>query len=278
MAPMILPLEDLFNDVLAKAQRGLRLGDDEVAKAAGVDPALLASAKEGVADGDTLLKLAPVLHLHGPALVVMAQNGWYPRPIEMAGLARFNTTFGDMTVNAYVIWDPASKRAAAFDTGADAQPMIDFIADHGLTLERIFITHTHGDHIADLDALRRGTHCQAALSHAKEPCPGTDTFDIDGTTAWSLGALRVEPRSTHGHARGGVTYVITGLAHPVAIVGDALFASSMGGGMVSYADALATNRREIFTLPDDTILCPGHGPYTTVEEEKAHNPFYPEFK
>ena len=72
--------------------------------------------------------------------------------------------------------------------------------------------------------------------------------------------------------------MINGLARPVAIVGDALFAQSMGGGMVSYQDALTTNRAELFTLQDDTIICPGHGPMTTVGEEKAHNPFYPEFK
>jgi glyoxylase-like metal-dependent hydrolase (beta-lactamase superfamily II) len=52
----------------------------------------------------------------------------------------------------------------------------------------------------------------------------------------------------------------------------------MGGGMVSFADALATNRKEIFTLPDETVVAPGHGPLTTVSEEKQHNPFYPEFK
>jgi glyoxylase-like metal-dependent hydrolase (beta-lactamase superfamily II) len=52
----------------------------------------------------------------------------------------------------------------------------------------------------------------------------------------------------------------------------------MGGGIVSYPDALATNRKEIFTLPDDTIIAPGHGPLTTVGWEKQHNPFYPEFK
>ncbi len=274
----MIPLEDLFNDVLGKAQRGLGLDDNALAAAAGVDIATLRAAKDGLADEATLLKLAGPLRLHGPSLVVMAQNGWFPRPIEMAGLACFNTPYDDMTVNAYVVWDPASKQAAAFDTGATAQPMVDFIENHGLTLEKIFITHTHGDHIADLEGLKRGTGCPNVLSHEREPCPGSETFEIDGTTAWSLGGLRVQPRSTHGHARGGVTYVIHGLAHPVAIVGDALFASSMGGGMVSYADALATNRSEIFTLPEDTILCPGHGPLTTVAEEKSHNPFYPEFK
>jgi glyoxylase-like metal-dependent hydrolase (beta-lactamase superfamily II) len=62
------------------------------------------------------------------------------------------------------------------------------------------------------------------------------------------------------------------------VVGDAIFAGSMGGGLVSYADALANNRKSIFTLPDDTVICPGHGPLTTVGEEKQHNPFYPEFQ
>jgi hydroxyacylglutathione hydrolase len=49
----------------------------------------------------------------------------------------------------------------------------------------------------------------------------------------------------------------------------------MGGGSVSYTDALRNNREKILTLPDDTILCPGHGPLTTVGEEKIHNPFFP---
>ena len=65
-----------------------------------------------------------------------------------------------------------------------------------------------------------------------------------------------------------------GDASGVAVVGDAVFAGSMGGGGVSYADALATNKSEIFSLPDDTIICPGHGPLTTVAEEKRHNPFF----
>ena len=52
----------------------------------------------------------------------------------------------------------------------------------------------------------------------------------------------------------------------------------MGGCAISYADGLATNRKEIFSLPDETIIVSGHGPLTTVGEEKAHNPFYPEFK
>jgi len=60
------------------------------------------------------------------------------------------------------------------------------------------------------------------------------------------------------------------------VVGDSMFAASMGGGMVSYKDALENNIQKILTLPDDTILCPGHGPLTTVGEEKVNNPFFPQ--
>ena len=65
-----------------------------------------------------------------------------------------------------------------------------------------------------------------------------------------------------------------GLARPIAIVGDSLFAGSMGGGNVSYNDAVKNNLEKILTLPDDTIICPGHGPMTSVGEEKKHNPFF----
>jgi len=67
---------------------------------------------------------------------------------------------------------------------------------------------------------------------------------------------------------------VTGLARPIAVVGDSLFAGSMGGGNVSYRDALQNNIDKILTLRDETIICPGHGPMTTVAEEKKHNPFF----
>ncbi len=73
---------------------------------------------------------------------------------------------------------------------------------------------------------------------------------------------------------GGTTFFVRGLDRPVAIVGDSLFAGSMGGGNVSYADAIRNNLEKILTLPDNTVLCPGHGPLTTVGEEKTHNAFF----
>jgi len=269
---MSIPLEDLFNDVVAKSKRGLGLTLEALAEKTGVRATEITTVKDGIKDDTTLLKLAPVLGLHGPALVTMANAGWYPERVKLEGLAQFNTTYHDMTVNAYLVWDAQTREAAAFDTGATAAPMLEKIRELGLTLKYLFLTHTHPDHVADIPTLPAAE----VLVSEREPHPAAQTFAPGAI--WQLGALSIESRSTWGHSKGGTTFVVRGLAHPVAVVGDALFASSMGGGMVSYADALATNRKEIFTLPDDTVIAPGHGPLTTVAEEKAHNPFYPEFK
>ncbi len=268
----MIPLEDLFNDVVGKAQRGLGLTNEALAQKASVTVAQIEAVKDGTRDVSTLLKVAPILSLHGQSLVTMAEGVWFPKPVELAGLIQINTTYHDMTVNAYLVWDPATREAAAFDTGATAAPMLAKISELGLTLKFLFLTHTHPDHVADIDLLA----APAVLISAREPHPAAQPFTPG--TSWQLGSLDIESRSTWGHSKGGTTYVVRGLAHPVAIVGDALFASSMGGGAVSFADALSTNRKEIFTLPDDTVIAPGHGPLTTLAEEKAHNPFYPEFK
>ncbi len=274
---MKLPLEDLFNDVLGKAQRGLALDDATLASRAGIGIDALRDTRSGVVNDAVLTSLAKPLSLHGASLVELARGSWYPEPVSVDGLVQFNTVYHDMTVNAYVIWDPATKEAAAFDTGADAGPMIDFIQLNGLRLAHVFLTHTHPDHLLDLDRLS-AIGAPAIHANTREPHANAISFEIGPQAAWQIGALRIEARSTWGHSKGGTTYVVTGLSRPIAVVGDALFASSMGGGMVSYADALATNRAEIFSLTDESIICPGHGPMTTVGEEKMHNPFYPEFK
>ena len=89
--------------------------------------------------------------------------------------------------------------------------------------------------------------------------------------------MQIAHRETPGHAADGVTYVITGWpnhAPEVAIVGDAIFAASMGRGNDSWDLARQKVREQILTLPPETLLCPGHGPLTSVVEERANNPFF----
>ncbi len=268
----MIPLEDNFTDILGKAQRGLRMTDVQFATQTGLPVELIAKVKDGLVDDAVLTKLAPALNLNVRALIAAANKSWQPQPITCAGLAQFNTPFFDMTVNAYVVWDQVKCEAALFDTGADARPALDFLAKEKLTLKYLFITHTHTDHIADLEKVLSETEAECFVGDREPKLAGAKPFEAGRT--FTLGSLSIETRLTWGHAQGGITYVVHGLEYPVAIVGDAIFAGSMGGGAVSYADALRTNRSEIMSLPATTIICPGHGPLTTVREEQQHNPFF----
>jgi glyoxylase-like metal-dependent hydrolase (beta-lactamase superfamily II) len=267
-----IPLEDDFNDIIAKAQHGLSLSDDELARRAGVAAQEVTKARRGEFDETTVRKLASALNLNADALVAIGEKAWYPKDIgKVVGLACFSTAYDDMRVNSYFIWDPETDNGACLDTGADASPMIQFAADREIRIQMVLLTHTHSDHIADLERLTAETGAKAFASKL-EAIPGVETFEPGENIR--VGKLVIETRATSGHSRGGITYVVEGLARRIAVVGDAIFAGSMGGGMVSYEDALRNNCEHILTLPEDTILCPGHGPLTTVGEEKEHNPFF----
>lgn len=271
MANLLLPLEDNFNDILNKAFRGLGLAESEVATRAGLAPERVQALRDGKFDETAARKVAPVLGLGADTLVQLANGGYRPAPVELDGLAQFTTPFDDMTVNSYVVWHPESLDAAIFDTGADCTEMVKMLRDRGLNLRAIFLTHTHGDHIFDLDRCVSQTGAPAYVGD-REPLDGAESFSAGRT--WEFGPLKIETRLTWGHSQGGITYLIHGLARPVAVVGDSIFAGSMGGGMVSYTDALKNNKEQILTLPDETVIAPGHGPLTTVGEEKRNNPFF----
>jgi len=265
-----LPLEDNFEDVINKAQRGHGLADSILAEKAGVALPDLKALKSGEWNEAVGHKIAPALELNPDALTRLAKKSYRPAKVEVEGLAQFDTPFGDITVNSYVIWDPASGKAAAFDTGGDCSPILELLSRTSFQLESVFLTHTDGDHIFDLDRLVEKTKAKAYTS-SREPLIGAES--IEAGQEFQIGALKVNTRLTWGHSEGGITYVVSGLERMVAVVGDAIFAGSMGGGRVSFADALRTNREEIMSLPDGCVICPGHGPMTSVGEERLHNPF-----
>ena len=268
-------LEDFHEDILGKAMRGLGIGKNEMAKRLGFKKSDIDGILSGQVDESLICLMAGELNLDTEKLIRSAHREWSPAPLDIRGLKQFNLPFGDMLVNVYVIWEQASKNAWVFDTGPMAQPVLDFIEDEGLKVNAIFLTHTHRDHIACLDELKEKTGNPSVYVHELESLDGCES--ITEGFSYKSGSLSLNALHTHGHASGGMTYVIDGLDRPVAIVGDAIFAGSMGGGMVSYDDALWTNREKIMTLPEETILCSGHGPMTTLQEEKKNNPFFPEF-
>ena len=215
--------------------------------------------------------MATELRLDGKKLIRSAQKVWSPVSVVVSGLKQFSSEYGDMIVNAYVVWDEVSRKAWIFDTGTDVHPILAFIEEEKLKADAIFLTHTHSDHIACLNDLREKTGSPNVYVHQLELLDGCEP--IEEGFKYSIDSLSLVAKHTHGHSVGGLTYVIDGLEKSIAVVGDAIFAGSMGGGMISYTDALQSNLDKIMTLPEVTILCPGHGPLTTVREEKLNNPF-----
>jgi len=276
---MSIPLEDNVSDIIGKAQRGLGVSDDELANRIGIEIGELEAVKQvrGV-DFAQVDKLARVLGLGPRTLVVLAEGKYAPNvTLPKTGFFQSNTIYGDMTVNSYLVWDAETGLAAAFDTGADCTPLVEEIKKRNLTLQDVYLTHTHGDHVMELDRLieKAGGSVGVHVNEA-EALKGAATFK-PGVT-FSLGRLHIETRDTSGHSAGGTTYLIHGLDRPLAIVGDALFAGSVGGIKTDYKTALKRISDNILSAQDGTILAPGHGPLTTVLQEKTSNPFFPGFR
>jgi glyoxylase-like metal-dependent hydrolase (beta-lactamase superfamily II) len=149
--------------------------------------------------------------------------------------------------------------------------MLDIIATEKLTVRYLFLTHTHEDHVADAARFVKATRADIYASEL-EPFAGGKTFHENQT--FHIETITIKTLLTSGHSPGQTTYLVTGLAWPLAICGDSMFAGSMGGGLVSYEDQLRNNIEKIFTLRRDTIIAPGHGPLTTIAQERKHNPFF----
>ena len=271
-------LEDHVGDMIRKARSMSQVSAAAAARAAGLTEAELGALEESgqAPKRPNLAALAGLIGLHRDKLEAIA-GGWLPAVKDLSvwrELRWITTDTGGMAVNCYLVWDEVAREAALFDTGWDARPVTDLLAENQLQLRHIFITHGHEDHVAALEELR-GKFPRARLHSGSKSAP-VDQRNRPNDFI-HRGSLRLTHRDTPGHAEDGTTYIIGTWpedAPHVAIVGDALFAGSIGRGNPSWDVARQKVREQILTLPPETLLCPGHGPLTTVAEEKAHNPFF----
>lgn len=278
VAVMKIRIEDYFEDVLGKAARGLGLSVSVLAQRSGLSESALERLFDGKMDLTGLRALAPELGLDADKLVAMALGKWTPQAAEnVDGLRLYNTPcpvpgYPAMTVNNYLLFDPISRDAVIFDTGVAPQALLADLVHEGLQLKALFLTHTHFDHVSAYHEIIQASgevQCYAPVAE-----PYADALPVAVGDSFQFGALSIHARETSGHSPGGTTYVVDGLAEKIAIVGDSIFCLSMGKADAAYAQALRNNREQILSLPAATILCPGHGPLTTVAEELEHNPFF----
>jgi len=273
-----MSLEDHLGDIIRKGRNLSGVAASMAAKAAGLSEAELSALEDSgqFSRRPNFIALANATGLNGKKLERIA-DGWVPAKKDLTPWRHFRvfTSAGDgMTVNCFLTWDEATREAALFDTGFDAKVILETIAKERLQLRYVFITHSHPDHIAALSELRDAQPQALVRSHSKN-APVSQRLQLG--EVFSLGNLRISFRETPGHAADGVTYIIAGWpnqAPEVAIVGDAIFAASMGRGNDGWDLARNKVREQILSLPGKTVLCPGHGPLTTVAEERENNPFF----
>lgn len=250
-------LEDDFNDVLGKAMRGHGWNASELAQQTGYSLAQINACLSGEMDEEVVTACAKVLSIDGERLIELKNyqlNTHLPPKASM-----FTSSFGHLGVNAYLV--ETENHALIFDTGTDSSECLSALQAIKDKSQHLFITHNHPDHtacVADFpEALTYSPHF-----------PHGETLHFDDLTITCLDVA--------GHCTPANAFFIEGLAEPICIVGDAIFAGSIGGcsSPSIYQTALKNIREHLLSLPEQTILCSGHGPLTTVSNEKLHNPFF----
>ena len=272
-----MQLEDHIGDICRKSriQSGVNLKDAACEAGLSEEDMQRWEDQGEIQDSVNLEALALFLGLNPKKLLSIA-GGWVPREVNLNQWRKLSviTTAQGFDVNSYLVWDPETRDAAIFDTGWFADDIFVLVETEQLIVQYLFITHMHGDHVASLSEIRkRWPQIQVLSNNNGAPAKNR----IKPNRLIDIGRLKVEPRLTPGHAEDGVTYVVEGWGQdipPVAIAGDAIFAGSMGKDFSTPDIARLKVREEILTLPEDALICPGHGPLTTVSEALKHNPFF----
>ena len=275
-------LEDEFGDVVGKARRGQERTVEEVAERAGIAAGDLEriEAYEWIPDGGIVEGLAEALSLHAGRLRASAEAAWFPaHPWGVQGEAldvRMLILGDDFLMNGYVVTCRRTGEAAIVDPGFQGDRLLEAAAEAGARVRRVWLTHGHGDHVADLPLVLEATGAAAAIGAEDLGLTGGLAGHIEGRLVpggrIALGEQSFAVVRTPGHTAGGVSLI----HEEAAFVGDALFAGSLGGTRrrADYDGQRRAVERELLSLPPETALYPGHGPATTVEEERRNNPFF----
>jgi hydroxyacylglutathione hydrolase len=271
-------LEDDPSDLLRKAMRGNRLDPAALAHRTGLDArAIDAWLKgDGVPAEDQARAVAVVLRLDPGKFADAAARRWYPGA-EVPPEVRHHP-HDPHPSNGYLFLLQDGKTAALVDPAGYPKTLLGAVNEGPYALRYILITHKHADHCdatadvarafpgAEIVMHKADSHAIGAL--AKRAIPVADGDELPFGDGAAIRMLH-----TPGHTDGSSCF----LFRSTVFSGDTLFAGSIGGifaDVSTYDDLLASVRGKLFSLADDTVVMPGHGPPTTIGEEKAHNPFF----
>ena len=279
MSTTRIPLEDELGDVLEKALHHAGLPIETVAAQASVGVSKIRDAidyRYDLAPAE-LRRLATVLHLNEVGFCALAQDQ-YPLP-EIGALPfcvwPLRMRHGIGVANAYIVGECDGTHGLLFDVGPSMPALAEVWPRNVKAIDALFLTHAEGEHAGGLCEVvaRFGVDAAYLPAGAKAPC-GRPLAEGETRT---IGHYEVKAFSTPGHAAAHNCYLVSAPAArgsgPLLISGDLIFAGSAGGGYFCPRQLHVHLRRVLESVPANTVIAPGHGPLTTVENERRFNPF-----
>jgi glyoxylase-like metal-dependent hydrolase (beta-lactamase superfamily II) len=271
-------LEDEFVDVFRKAKRGAGLDDAAIAVRTGLAPEALAAWADGstVPTDDEARTVARVLGLDPGKFADSAAVRWHPA-VALPADVRHHPNAPHPS-NGYLFFLEDGKTAALIDPAGIPQTILSAIESGPYALRYILITHKHADHCdATAPVASAFPNAQIVMHRADVAAIGDlarNALPVNDGEELPFGEnAAIRMLHTPGHTDGSSCF----LFRSTLFTGDTLFAGSVGGAFgetSGYRDILEAVSTKIFALDDATVLMPGHGPPSTVAEEKAHNPFF----
>lgn len=201
----------------------------------------------------------------------------------------YRIVVGRLEVNCFILADDKTKEAVVIDAGDDAPDILKIIKDNGLKVKYIVATHGHFDHVGANKELKEATGAELLIHEGDAPIMASASqyaraFGIEITASPKAdryvkqgdiiiaGEIKLKVLHTPGHSPGGISLLEQGMV----FTGDTLFAGSIGRSDLPGSDLktlLRSIKTNLLTLPDDTKVFPGHGPASTIGDERKENPF-----
>ena len=271
-------MEDTFGDVIRKASRGLGLSARQLAEKTGVEPKRVADfiGDKAQPTDDEARAIAKTLKLDPGKLADIAAHRWQPEDIEQPNYIGHQINKPHPS-NGYFLILEQQKVAAFVDPGGAERNIIATLQRSPVKLQYILLTHKHSDHCDALAPVRKAFPDATPVIHKLDaPALGEAARGAIGikdgeTLPFGDGEIRL--LHTPGHTDGSSCFIYKSSLFS----GDTLFAGSVGGlfgDRFGYQDLLHSISTKLFFLPHDTVVLPGHGPPSTVAQERAHNPFF----
>ncbi|MAF51066.1 MAG: hypothetical protein CMH64_03150 [Nanoarchaeota archaeon] len=246
-------LEDEFGDIIKKARRGLNISLNELEEESKISKKDLEKMEsyELKPDEGQIKKLSKILKLNFIKLKRITLENWEPSKQDLGNVIKIENDYHGYNVNSYLVVE--DDEVVAIDTGANPETIKKKVNELGKELKAVLLTHRHADHsegVGDLD-------CKIIMNLREDEEISIDKFSI-------------KIFATPGHTAGSNSFLIDNFL----FVGDEIFAGSIGNSEIKYDKHLETIKEKIFSLGDDIVILPGHGPITSVKEEKENNPFF----